>query len=277
NFSSTTPFQWKGGTIAGGANGLTNTGDFIITSPTPTLRTVTLTGKLTNSAAGTITQTGNWSGGFGNTTLAISLGATLINQGDYEMKSTAGTIISGPGTLINNGTFDRSGGNPGSIAKISAIVNNPGTMEVDVGTLTLSNTVTQLIATTPTTGTLTAGTWIVNGTSSKLTFSMGPPITTIDNSATVSLLGGAGATFTNISELEFIYGTFTLDGGATFTTSGDLFNAGTIAVGTGSQANSPSFSGSILTVTGDFFEFGTLNIHVGSQANSKEFGQVVVD
>src|SRR5262249_29304622 len=160
NFSSTTPFQWIGGTIAGGANGLTNTGDLIISAPTLKARTVGLTGKLTNSPAGTITQTGK-------TTLAISLGATLINQGDYEMKSTAGTVISGAGTLINNGTFDRSGGSSSSTAKVSVVVNNLGTLEVDVGTLTLTSAVTQLTGST-----LTAGTWNVSG-SCTLNFSLG--------------------------------------------------------------------------------------------------------
>src|SRR5262249_40936874 len=137
NFSPSTPFVWIGGTISGGANGLTNTGSFTITSPVGVARTETLKGKFTNSAAGTITQT-NMS------TVAISAGATLINQGDYEMQSTAKTVISGTGTLVNNGTFDKSGGSSTVAANIGAVVNNPGTLEVDVGILTLTSTVTQL-------------------------------------------------------------------------------------------------------------------------------------
>ena len=258
NFSASTPFQWIGGTISGGANGLTNTGSFTVSAPVGVARTETLNGKLTNSAAGTITQTNI-------STVALSTGATLINQGDYELQSTAKTVISGTGILVNNGTFDRSGGSSGSTAKISAIVNNPGTLEVDVGTLTLTSTVTQLTGST-----LTGGTWNVSG-SCTLNFTMGLGITTIGDNATVALLG-AGATFTKISALEFNYGTFTLDGGATFTTSGDLFNVGTITVGTGSTTS----SGSVLTVSGNFFEFGTLNIHVGSSPNDGEFGQVAV-
>jgi hypothetical protein len=197
--------------------------------------------------------------------VALSTGATLINQGDYELQSTAKTVISGTGILVNNGTFDRSGGSSGSTAKISAIVNNPGTLEVDVGTLTLTSTVTQLTGST-----LTGGTWNVSG-SCTLNFSLGLSITTIGDNATVALLG-AGATFTKISALEFVYGTFTLDGGADFTAVGDLFNVGTINVGTGDTTN----SGSVLTVTGDFFAFGTLNITVGSSPNDGEFGQVAV-
>jgi hypothetical protein len=260
NFSSKTPFQWLGGNIKGGSGastGLINSGTFDIGSATLS-QTEILFGLMINN--GTITQSGT-------NTLTIAAAASLKNQGAYHMQSSANTVINGTGTLVNNGTFNKDGGSSTSPATISAGVNNPGTLEVDVGTLTLSSTVSQLSGTT-----LTEGTWNVGGAgaAATLNFTLGSSITTIGDSATVALLA-PGAKFTKISALAFNYGTFILDGGATFTTTGVLYNAGTISVGTGNTAN----SGSILTTT-EFLEFGTLNIAVGGSPSSKEFGQVVV-
>src|SRR5262249_54463472 len=112
NFSSSTPFRWLGGTIKAGTSGLTNTGTLNI-GQANSKSTETLFGVLVNTSAGTITQAGT-------STLKTSAGSVLNNQGTYNLVldnsattpviSISGNGLSGSGTLINSGTFQKSTG-----------------------------------------------------------------------------------------------------------------------------------------------------------------------
>lgn len=121
--------EWSGGSIIG-SGGLTNQGSLTIN---PTSAT-SLFGTLTNS--GTITQTTNGVLGIGGGAAVLNnlAGAVYTIQGSGQIDEGSG----GPGTINNAGLFVKSGTGTASIYANTAF-NNTGTVEVDSGTLALSN------------------------------------------------------------------------------------------------------------------------------------------
>jgi hypothetical protein len=117
---------------------------------------------------------------------------------------------------------------------------NDGVVNVNGGTLTLSGSVSQFSG-----NKLTGGTWNVSANST-LNASAAANLTV--NQGSVSL-NGAGSNFPKINLLGRNEGNFTVAGGRTFTTSGDLVNTGTLTIG----------SGSTLTISGIFTNVGTVN------------------
>src|SRR5262249_19244723 len=136
NFASSTPFQWIGGTIKAGTSGLTNPGTITIGSASLSKATTqTLFGVLVNTSTGTITQAGI-------STLKTSSGSILNNQGIYNLNlqnttspviSISGNGLSGSGTVINSGTFQKSTGQVATIASSVAFNNVGGTVLVQAG------------------------------------------------------------------------------------------------------------------------------------------------
>ena len=112
-------------------------------------------------------------------------------------------------------------------------------------------------------GTLTGATWIVDANSS---MSLGADITT--DAATV-VLKGTGADFSSLSPLSQIAagGDLTILDGGSFTTAGDLDNAGTIDLSPGT-----------LTVAGNYTQesSGRYDVGVGGLAAGGGLGQLVV-
>ncbi|MGO9114375.1 MAG: beta strand repeat-containing protein, partial [Thermoguttaceae bacterium] len=107
---------------------------------------------------------------------------------------------------------------------------------------------------------LTAGTWsALNGASLQF------PTSITSNAANLNL-SGSGATITGISGLSSNSGSFTLDNGANFSTTGNFTNSGSLTVG----------AGSTLSVTGNETETsaGTLNVQIGGTPASGQFGHV---
>src|SRR5262249_11870557 len=101
--------------------------------------TQTLFGVLVNTSTGTITQAGI-------STLKTSSGSILNNQGIYNLNlqnttspviSISGNGLSGSGTVINSGTFQKSTGQVATIASSVAFNNVGGTVLVQAGTLNL--------------------------------------------------------------------------------------------------------------------------------------------
>jgi formylmethanofuran dehydrogenase subunit C len=118
-------------------------------------------------------------------------------------------------------------------------LNNTGKLLVNTGTVVVSGAVTQVSGTT-----LTAGTWRANGSAKSaatLEITSAANFTTIGSQAIVTL-NGPNSTFTNLAALTAVQGSFSLQGGQSFTTAGDLTNSGNLTL-------SP---GSVLAVTGNF-------------------------
>jgi hypothetical protein len=226
-------FQWQGGTIDGGAAGLTvAAGKFL-----------TLSGGATKvlfhqmSNAGTIVQTDAGS-------LAIGDGSTLTNQsgGLYDLQSDAGVTTHLSGTFVNaaGGTFRKSGGATSSV--IDSFFSNPGTVEARAATLAIEFVTTQISG-----NTITGGTWKVFDPAT-LTLNFGVSLTT--NNGTI-VLDGPNPVFSNITNLSTNGGSFSVLDGGSFTTAGNFTNNGTLAVdGTSTfivSGNLTNFSGTTLT------------------------------
>ncbi len=212
--------------------------------------------------------------------LNLSSGATFDNQAggsfafitDASINSNGGSPSGG--TFLNEGTLSKTGGTGNSIIGGGITLTDTGTVAVSSGTLQLSGAVTvagiveatsggSLVMTSPPTnlagGTLTGGIWIVGANCS---MSLGAGITTDAASIT---LDGTGADFSSLSPLAQIAlgdRLEVLEGGS-FTTAGDLDNAGTIDLAPGT-----------LTVQGNFTEenSGEFDSSFGGPAAGSQFG-----
>jgi YD repeat-containing protein len=163
-----------------------------------------------------------------------NLAGGLIDIQNNQALSQFGTA-----TLNNSGTIRKSTGN-GTTTIDFPVGNSNGTVEAASGTLTLASTSLGGISGT----TITGGTWnAVNGATLNLT-AVGNLTT---NSGQVTL-GGAGASFQNLSTLATNNGAFTVRDGGVFVTGGSLLNAGTLTTS----------STGILNVNGNLSNTGTL-------------------
>ena len=212
---------------------LTNDGTLIVTSTGEIQPNAPASGEsasIVNAAGGTIQLQGGGEIGFGNTA------GPFMNAGLVKVSGGSGTAT------IDTNPF-----------------NNTGTVAVDGGTLALTFRVTQVTGST-----LAAGTWeALNG--STIQFPTGTNLTT--NQANVTL-GGPGASIPAVAKLATNSGTFSVLGGAAFTTVGNLSNTGTLTVGPAST----------LTVKGNYTQSSaaTLDSQLGGTPASAQFGQVTV-
>ena len=220
----------------------------------PGLTRVAANGALNISGDNTDTFSGTTLANFGTVTLSTGSNNLRLGSGASLQNKSGGLF-----DLQNDGTFLDIGGGFGSFAnELGAILrksagggtstfnipmNNVGTVEVQSGTLNLTNTVTQLPATT-----LTGGTWKVFAGATLNIASGGANITANQGDVTLS---GAGSSFTKIDTLANNQGAFSILAGRNFTTLGDLDNSGTITAGDGSTFTVPS---------GTFTNSGTLDI-----------------
>lgn len=188
------------------------------------------------------------------------LNSVVTNAGTIDIQNDGGFIEAG--TINNSGTFEKTAGTGTSTADLAGAsstslvtFNNTGSVVVSSGSLAFLGNITQLAGTT-----LSGGTWTVSS-GSAIDFPTGDSITT--NQATVTLTG-AGATFPALAALSANAGSLTLSGGATFSTTGDLANTGTITVGPAST----------VTVAGAYSQSaaGTLDVQIGGTTASGQFG-----
>ncbi len=231
-------FQWTGGTIANNG-GLSNQG------------TITLSGSGDESfGPGVLDNTGTIveSGG----QLSLEVNTTILNESgasyDLLTDATLGTNESGGGggdpVLVNEGTFDKSAG--GGSTTMSWDLQNLGTFEVGAGSLTQTGNLSEALNQA-----LTGGTWVVSGGAS-LTLTQAGSL--LGNQADVTL-SGSGSTLTNFSTLRPTAGTLQLLSGADLSTSANLTNNGTLAIGPASTLNvtgnfTPDFLGHARRATG---------------------------
>ncbi|MDI6747190.1 MAG: PEP-CTERM sorting domain-containing protein [Rhodocyclaceae bacterium] len=198
-------------------------------------------------------------------TLTVSLGGTLTN-------TTTGTLnnlgsVTNSGLLANNGLINNTG-----MLTTTGILNGSGTLN-NTGMLAVASTGTATIVNSSNlaNGTLTGGTWVVDGSSnskSKTTLAIGSGAIATNN-ANIELIG-LGASFSQLTNLANNNGSLAIRDGASFT-SAALHNTGTLTVASGGIANIASATNlSNGTLTGGTWVVdntgGTSKLVVGSGA-----------
>jgi uncharacterized delta-60 repeat protein len=213
-------FQWTGGAFSGGT--VTNTGSIAISGTEEDLNNGAV---LVNSGS-----------------IALSAGQLTISNGSLLANGTSGTFSftgsSSIGTLGGAASFGNSGLVTSSApATIAVTYSNLGTTQVTANTLTLSGQVAQISG-----NSILAGTWTL-ASGATLSTPNTPSITS--NAGTINL-EGANATWSSIAPLATNSGTFSLSGGAAYTTTGDFDNTGNLLI-----------SGASMSVAGLLTEAGT--------------------
>ncbi|MDA8375611.1 MAG: PEP-CTERM sorting domain-containing protein, partial [Planctomycetia bacterium] len=179
--------------------------------------------------------------GANNATWAmLAEGGTINNLAGatYDMQGSVIADYSGANTFNNAGLLEKSSDARG-YSSINIPFNNTGTVEVDSGTLSISD------LTNYSSGTLTGGTYVVD--SDGMLVLPGA----VTRNAAVITVNGAGASFSGLSALTANAGTLNLLNGASLSIAAGLENSGTINI-----------DPSTLTVNGDFTQAGdgVLNI-----------------
>jgi hypothetical protein len=276
--------------IQGGQSGelinLTNTGTFAIQNNAVAF----LSGTVTNGGAMQLNSGGNFTEIrlIGNTTLAGSGKLTMSNNANNFIFGNSGSeiftnanTIQGAGNIgnqnisvVNNGTILANQSNTLFIDTTASGITNNGTLSAAAGSLLnvengpLNNFNTG-------TNTLSGGKYIVGGT---LEF---PSAHIVNNNANISLtsstaqiLSGTSANaLANFANNQSA-GTFSLSGGANFTTAGNFTNSGTLVVGStdkfkvsGNLTNfaSHTLTGGTYKVTGTL-QFGTSGSSITTNA-----------
>jgi hypothetical protein len=252
-------FQWTGGMIDLSSGGTFSNAVGSVLNLDTSVNNLVLNGAGGLTNGGTINERGG-------KYLYLNNATTLTNAsgGTFDLLSDANISCSYyNGALVNTGTFEKTGGT--GVSTMDRSFSNTGMLQVSSGMLSLSGPVTQVSS-----NILTAGRWIVRGTTSvpaTLKIVAGG-FSTIGSQAAVTL-SGPNSTFTNLTSLTTIQagGSFTLARHQSFTTTGILNNAGRITLG----------PGSVLTVSGSFTQgaTGTLAIQVGGISQAPTFGQLV--
>ena len=252
--------DWTGGTMT--EVGVTEVSAALTLSgfATKTLQT----GRRLRLLAG---ATGSLAGGSLSLSNAGGAAAVFENDGTFDATDNADINQSNSGGALpsfqNDGTFNK-GGNATTTA-VGVPFNNAGTVNVNAGTLTLSNSVTQYTAAT---NTLAGGAWLIRANAT-FNFPTGNAVRTLAADVT---LDGLSSNFPAVNGLIAVAagGRFALAGGRDFATTplgGTFANGGTLDVGPDSQ----------LSITGALTQSatGTLNSRVNGTA-AANVGQVLV-
>jgi hypothetical protein len=236
--------------------------------------TLFLNGTVTLTGEGTVTLAP--AGGGGNSYIVqAASGSTLKNtnntiQGNGIIGNGGLTVVNGAGGTISS---DVSGGS--LVLNGSGGLTNSGTLQVSSGALLqVTGPFTNFSGTK-----LAGGTYNLSGT---LQVDLGSgdgeivtnaAIITLDGAAAIFADAGGGSALTDLAT-NAAKGSFTLSGGADFTTAGNFTNSGTLSVGAGSifdvDGKLRNFSGTTLTagtygVTGTL-EFAGANIKTNDAA-----------
>ena len=239
--------------------------------PYYTASLVVTAGTLVNAAGGTISASTPFADAPRYLTAQLDNQGTLTTSGPLVLNAASaqhtneGTINVSGGDL----TVSQSGTNPSFTNSGTITIGSGRTLQFNGGG-TFSGTIEaigggSLTMTTPPTnlasGTLTGATWVVGANSS---MSLGANITT--DAATI-VLDGAGADFSSLSPLTQIAsgGSLEILDGGSFTTAGDLDNAGTIDLAPGT-----------LNIAGNYTQesSGAYDVAVGGLVAGSQFGQL---
>ena len=228
--------------------------------------TLTVANGFTNEGTITLSTAGNpFGSGDGSATLNVPSG-TLVNAAGATILATK-TV--GQGTNSLNAALDNLGiltvDHRLIIDKPGAPYHNSGTISVASGQIFAidNGTLTNLSA-----GTLTGGTYVIDGT-----FRF--PNASIATNAANIVLVGAAARIVNQFDTNALAnlatnaadGRFTIKNGHNLTTSGAFHNAGTLGVGVSST----------FTASGDYTQSATAAVHVdiGGSPVSGQFGRII--
>ncbi len=221
-------FTWTGGAMGGSGTTVIPAGNtFTLNGPNGKILVDTRT---LDNAAELI-----WNGS-GN--IFLGTGTTFQNTGtvtvpDNRAFQTYPYDFSGPGTVVNTGTFALASQ---GTANLFAIFNNSGTVDASGGTL-------QLFKGGTNTGVLTGlGTLAVSGG----TFTLDPG-TSLADSAQVNIAGGTLVDNTDVTVTDLQLDNGTLGGTATFTVAGSLSWTNGVMNGSGTTLVA---AGATLTISG---------------------------
>jgi hypothetical protein len=248
-------FQWSGGNIDASNSTLTNAATGVMTLANADGVSLN-NGSLIND--GVINQSGAAS-------VQLNEGGTLFNAGTYNFTTDTGINVGlgGPNTFTNTGTLEKTGGT-GTTA-FACPLDSTGTVEVRTGIMNISGGVTQVSG-----NALIAGSWTVDGSStvqSTLEISSAGSITTIGSKARITL-NGVNTAFTNINGaggLNTILagGRFTIAAMQTFTTAGNLSNAGSVIL----RRSTLNITGAVAQLSGNTLTGGTWKVGAHSNLN----------
>ena len=249
-----TNLNWTGGTISGSGSGV-----------------VSVSGNLTMNGSGyryigtrgvlAIGGTATLSGGtLNNYSSSVSGQVNILAGGMFDMQGGASMGDSyGTGGILNNSGLFKKTGSLGSSASISGwTLNNSGTMQTQVGTLSVSSALnnTGLVDVQSTTTLTLSGGGVETGG----TFN-------IASGGVLEFEGGtynlAGATFSNLGSINFDNYTTHFSGSSASALSGQVnVNGGTLAIDASTVLNAPitlSSNGMISTAAGVVATFNNLS------------------
>jgi hypothetical protein len=274
----TTSTDWTGGTITGGGI-ITTEGTLTLGDPTNQDAEILTGVTLDNAAVATLSNYYGFSNYYG---LYLYQGSVFDNEAGASFTFDTNARINSDGTgsiFENDGIVTQSTSATGNSYIDSAFNQSAtGSLLVPVGTIQLNGSVTNagtfeataagalytiLPPTNLSSGMLTGGIWIVGSGGS---MSLDGAIST---DAAIIILDGPGATLSGLDPLSAIasQGSLEILDGGSFTTSGDLDNAGMINLAPGT-----------LDVTGNYTQesSGAFDVGVGGLESGGEFGQLNV-
>jgi hypothetical protein len=236
-------FRWNGGTINTNNNTLTLLSGLLITSSGNgsggTVNELLTGGGTLSVGSATVASTFTDSGSGNN--LSIGSGTTLSISAKGTLNLTNDDNLLGAGTVVNAGTFEKTGGTSTSTIQPAFDDSNGttnGKVSVTRGTLSFTGPVNQV-----SNGHLTAGSWSVTNTTMVAALVLPGSISVIDPGVSVTL-SGPYASFSNLSGLT-------------------------------SNNGSLSLLGTVLTLTGGFTNTGTLTVQVSYSTSGSQAGEIV--
>ncbi|HZV04066.1 MAG TPA: hypothetical protein VE999_03160 [Gemmataceae bacterium] len=264
NLSIAGSLNVNGGTLNDKGN-LSNTGTISLNNGT-----LTVAGTVAQLSSSNALTAGTWNVGpssnldFASGSNITSLtGAQVTLNGansDFAALANLGTIAAGSSfSLLGGQNFTTAGdlSNAGSLTLSGGILTDTGNLS-NTGTLSLSNatlTVAGSVAQLSSSHALTAGRWTV-GPSSNLDFASGSSITSLAGAQVT--LNGTDSNFLALTNLNTIIAgsIFSLLGGRSFTTAGDLSSAGGIILNTATL----NVSGNLTNTGGLIWTNATVNV-----------------
>ncbi len=227
--------------FAGGSSTVTTTNNGTITvnkGGTDVGTSIGISGTVELAGSGSIVLNG----------FAGNLDSALINDlGNSNLIQDSGHTISGAG-LINVDSFTNNGTVNADISGSTLLLETNGVAYTNSGTYEATNggTLDVTSVTNFASGTLTGGTYQVNANSTMIL-----PGNVTNNAATI-ILNGTNTAFSAITAMTGNTGTFKLENGATFTTTGNFTNSGTL-----------SLDPSTMDVTGNLVLNGSSILNIG--------------
>ncbi|MCP4968252.1 MAG: hypothetical protein GY926_23835, partial [bacterium] len=206
----------------------------------------TLDGTLVNEAGAMVQHWGTGS-------LTLASGAEVVNHGLWNIV-TAGDLLTSGGVFTNPGVIQKGG--TGTSTFDPGLLDTPGTIQVNGGTLNVDAAVAQVVG-----GTLVGGTWVVTGDGSLALGAHG----ILSVNETDVTLDGPAAMWSGMT-LAANGGTLRLRNGGLLSLPADFANSGVLRLGPASK----------LVVSGDFSNVGAVFVEIADEPITGLFGGIAV-